>query len=79
MPWHVEGTYFENCNCDMVCPCSTSGLTAPADNERCNVALAFHVETGEVNGVDVGGHHAVTRAVLRRDCSYMRNGITYSV
>jgi hypothetical protein len=39
----------------MVCPCSASGLTAPADNERCNVALAFHVETGEVNGVDVGG------------------------
>lgn len=55
MPWHVEGTYFENCNCDMVCPCTASGLTAPADNERCNVALAFHVETGEVNGVDVGG------------------------
>ncbi len=55
MAWHVEGTYFENCNCDMVCPCSTSGLTAPADNERCNAALAFHVDTGEVNGVDVGG------------------------
>ncbi|QDY91289.1 DUF1326 domain-containing protein [Arthrobacter sp. UKPF54-2] len=55
MPWHIEGTYFENCNCDMACPCSTSGLTAPADNERCNVALAFHVDTGEVNGVDVGG------------------------
>ncbi|MCI0141907.1 DUF1326 domain-containing protein [Arthrobacter bambusae] len=55
MSWHVEGTYFENCNCDMVCPCSTSGLTAPADNDRCNVALAFHVDSGEVNGVDVGG------------------------
>ena len=55
MPWHVEGTYFENCNCDMVCPCTATGQTAPADNDRCNVALAFHVETGEVNGVDVGG------------------------
>ncbi|TAM66192.1 MAG: DUF1326 domain-containing protein [Microbacteriaceae bacterium] len=55
MVWHVEGTYFENCNCDMVCPCSTSGLTAPADNERCQVALAFHVDTGDVDGVDVGG------------------------
>jgi hypothetical protein len=55
MPWHVEGTYFENCNCDMACPCTTSGLTAPADNERCNVALAFHIDTGEVNGVEVGG------------------------
>jgi hypothetical protein len=55
MAWHIEGTYFENCNCDMICPCTTSGFTAPADNERCLVALAFHVDTGDVNGVDVGG------------------------
>lgn len=27
MPWRLEGTYFENCNCDMACPCTTSGLT----------------------------------------------------
>jgi hypothetical protein len=39
----------------MICPCTTSGLTAPADNERCRVALAFHIDTGEINGVDVGG------------------------
>jgi hypothetical protein len=55
MAWHIEGTYFENCNCDMICPCTASGLTAPADNDRCNVALAFHVATGDVNGVDVAG------------------------
>jgi len=55
MSWTIEGTYFENCSCDMVCPCSTSGLTAPADTERCVVALAFHVDRGSVDGVDVGG------------------------
>lgn len=55
MSWRIEGTYFENCNCDMVCPCSTSGLTARGDGDRCNVMLAFHVERGDVNGVDVGG------------------------
>ncbi|MFE4951051.1 DUF1326 domain-containing protein [Leifsonia sp. NPDC056665] len=55
MTWHIEGTYFENCSCDMICPCTTSGLSAPADTERCQVALAFHVATGEINGVDVGG------------------------
>jgi hypothetical protein len=55
MPWRLEGTYFENCNCDMVCPCTTSGLTAPADNERCHVALVFHVDSGEVDGIDVSG------------------------
>lgn len=55
MTWHIEGTYFENCNCDMACPCSTSGLTAPADYDRCLVALAFHVASGRVDDVDVGG------------------------
>ena len=55
MAWRIEGTYFENCNCDMVCPCATSGLTLPGDEDRCKVALAFHVHNGDVNGVDVGG------------------------
>jgi hypothetical protein len=55
MAWRLEGTYFENCNCDMVCPCTASGLTAPADNDRCDVLLAFHIDTGEIDGVDVGG------------------------
>ncbi|QDW29604.1 DUF1326 domain-containing protein [Arthrobacter sp. KBS0702] len=71
MPWHIEGTYFENCNCNMVCPCTASGQTAPADNERCNVALAFHVETGEVNGVDVGG---LTVCVLADTPALMSDG-----
>ncbi|MFF2198564.1 DUF1326 domain-containing protein [Streptomyces sp. NPDC058157] len=55
MAWRIEGTYFENCNCDMVCPCSTSGLSAPADYDRCRVVLAFHVDSGRVDDVDVGG------------------------
>ncbi|MDC2956881.1 DUF1326 domain-containing protein [Streptomyces gilvifuscus] len=55
MAWKIEGTYFENCNCDMVCPCSTSGLSAPADHDRCHVVLAFHVGSGRVDDVDVSG------------------------
>jgi hypothetical protein len=61
MAWRLKGTYFENCNCNMVCPCSTSGLTMPADNERCRVVLVFHVASGEVEGVDVSNR---TVAVL---------------
>jgi hypothetical protein len=53
MAWRVEGTYFENCSCDMVCPCTTSGLSMPADYERCRVVLVFHVASGEIEGVDV--------------------------
>jgi hypothetical protein len=53
--WHLEGTYFENCPCDMVCPCSTSGFTMPADAERCQAVLIFHVDSGEIDGTDVSG------------------------
>ncbi len=52
MAWSIRGRYFENCSCDMPCPCSVS-LDAGADKERCNAVLAFHVDTGEVDGVDV--------------------------
>jgi hypothetical protein len=55
MSWHVKGTYFENCSCDSVCRCTTSILTRPGDTERCLVVFAFHVDEGEVDGVDVGG------------------------
>jgi hypothetical protein len=55
MAWSIEGTYFENCNCDAVCPCTWSGLSRPADNDRCKVLLAFHVDRGDVDGVDVSG------------------------
>jgi hypothetical protein len=71
MTWSVEGTYFENCNCDMVCPCSTSGLTAPADQDRCKVALAFHIASGLVDGVDVGG---LTVAVVADTPALMSEG-----
>jgi hypothetical protein len=55
----------------MVCPCSTSGLTAPADQERCDVVLAFHVVSGLVEGVDVSG---LTVAVVADAPSLMSEG-----
>lgn len=62
MAWQLEGTYFENCPCDMVCPCTTSAFSMPADQERCRVVLAFHIDRGEVEGVDVGGKTVVVLA-----------------
>ncbi|MGC9974986.1 MAG: DUF1326 domain-containing protein [Gaiellaceae bacterium] len=53
--WRLSGTYFENCNCDVTCPCAVSGFSLPGDNERCIVLLAFHVDSGEIDGVDVSG------------------------
>src|SRR2546427_690676 len=62
MAWRLEGTYFENCSCDMVCPCTTSGLTLPADQDRCQVVLAFHVDSGDVDGLDVSDKTVVVVA-----------------
>jgi hypothetical protein len=53
MAWRLDGTYFENCNCDVVCPCSASSLTLPADNERCTFVFTYHMADGEIEGVDV--------------------------
>ena len=55
MSYRMKGTYFESCNCDVACPCGASNLLLPATNDRCDVLLAFHVEQGDVDGVDVGG------------------------
>ena len=63
MAWQLEGTFLENCNCDMVCPCTTSAGTVPGDYDRCHVLQAFHIANGEIDGVDVSG----TTVVALRD------------
>jgi hypothetical protein len=55
MSWNVEGTYFENCNCDFACPCSVTSFASPATQDRCNVILNYHIDRGEIDGVDVSG------------------------
>jgi len=54
MAWKLEGTYFETCSCEVVCPC-TASLTLGADYDRCNVTLVFKVVDGDVEGTDVSG------------------------
>jgi hypothetical protein len=52
MAWKLEGSYFETCSCEVVCPC-TASLALGADYDRCRVTLVFHVTDGEVDGTDV--------------------------
>jgi hypothetical protein len=54
MSWKIAGSYFESCSCDVICPC-TASLSFGATLDRCRVTLVFHIATGEVEGVDVGG------------------------
>jgi hypothetical protein len=54
MAWNLEGTYFENCSCDVICPC-TASMALGATHDRCKVVLVFHVTGGEIDGTDVSG------------------------
>jgi hypothetical protein len=54
MAWNLEGTYFETCSCEVICPC-TASLALGATYDRCKVTLVFHVVNGEVEGTDVSG------------------------
>jgi hypothetical protein len=52
--WTLQGTYFETCSCEVVCPC-TASLALGADYDRCRVTLVFRVADGDVDGTDVSG------------------------
>jgi hypothetical protein len=54
MPWKLEGSYFETCSCNAVCPC-TASLSYGATLDRCKVTLVFNVKSGQVDGTDVSG------------------------
>ena len=55
MAWRLDGTYFENCSCEVGCPCTVADFSAPADHERCRFLMAFHVDAGKIDDVDVSG------------------------
>jgi hypothetical protein len=59
MTWSLEGEYFENCSCEILCPCITSSMAGPADYERCQVPLIMHIEKGEKDGVRLDDLNAI--------------------
>jgi hypothetical protein len=68
--WKLDGQYFENCSCDVPCPCTVS-LDMGADRDQCTAFLVFEVESGEVDGVDVSG---LTVALLTETPKVMSEG-----
>ena len=70
MSWRIEGRYFENCSCEVVCPC-TASLALGADYDRCRAVLVFHIDSGVVEGVDVSG---LTLAAVADTPKYMHEG-----
>ena len=61
MSYSVKGSYFESCNCDPICPCRMAdGLPGGRSTYgECLGALAWLVEEGQVNALDVAGRKVV--------------------
>lgn len=60
--WQLSGSYFENCNCDVVCPCLLSTneqLTSKPTKGVCDVGLVFHIDKGNYGDVRLDGLNVV--------------------
>ena len=57
MSWHIEGDYFESCNCEAICPCRTVGGVPGGRSTYgiCMGVLSWLVREGHADGVDLGG------------------------
>lgn len=52
MTFTVEGAYFEACSCAVSCPCL---FLAPATEDACDAFLAWQIERGALDDVDLSG------------------------
>jgi len=57
MAWHIEGDYFESCNCEAICPCRMVGGVPGGRSTYgiCMGVLSWLVREGHADGVDLGG------------------------
>jgi hypothetical protein len=55
--WRLEGRYVESCNCEAVCPCRMQDGVPGGRSTfgECFGLLAWHVERGHADGLDLAG------------------------
>ena len=52
MAYTLEGSILEVCDCNVLCPC---WIGEDPDNGTCDSVIAYHVDKGDIEGVDVSG------------------------
>ncbi len=50
--WHLSGTYFEACNCDVACPCV---FKSPPTTGECKALVGWHIDGGSFGDVTLDG------------------------
>jgi hypothetical protein len=55
--YRIEGSYYEACNCQAICPCRRQGDVAGGLSTYgvCDFVLSWNIVKGEANGVDLSG------------------------
>ena len=53
MSYHLEGRLLEVCNCRVLCPC---WIGEDPDFGTCDTIIAWRVDKGTIDGVEVGGN-----------------------
>lgn len=53
MSYEIEGRLLEVCTCNVLCPC---WIGEDPDGGTCDSVLAYQVDKGEIEGIDVSGH-----------------------
>jgi hypothetical protein len=57
--YSLEGTLIEACSCNVNCPC---WIGEDPDLGECFAIVAYHIDRGQVTGIDVTGHSVVAIA-----------------
>jgi hypothetical protein len=52
MAYKIEGKLLEVCSCNVLCPC---WIGEDPDSGKCDSAMAWRIDKGEIEGVDVSG------------------------
>jgi hypothetical protein len=68
--WNLNGSYFETCSCELMCPCNFS-FDHGATYDYCRVTLVFEIDDGDIEGTNVGGR---TIAVIADTPKVMTDG-----
>ena len=57
MPYRMRGQFLESCDCEVPCPC---WFEQDPDANECTGLVAWQIEQGEIDGLDVSGLTAVS-------------------
>ena len=68
MAYTLEGSILEVCDCNVLCPC---WIGEDPDNGTCDSVIAYHVDKGDIEGVDVSG---LTMAIVAHIPGNVLNG-----